>query len=154
MANVKIPENRIVTIHSSTCHAEYKIKLRKDSAWNAGLALADSDEELKLIKVYQARYPIHLINQVTNYFVLFFRGATPQLHPGKMMGSERPNFIGPAYAHLKSWMPLRDFADPIPTVPDVYMLLDDLINKRPNNFYGREQIELAESLRERRAVVL
>ena len=154
MPNVKIPADRIVTIHSHTCHAELKIKLRNDSAWNAGLALATAEKELKLIRVKQNLYPIHLINQVSNYFILWFSSVQPTIHPGKMMGSERPNFIGPAYANLIGWAPLPTTVNNIPTVPDVYELLDDLINERPNNFYAREQLNLAKSLRERRAVVL
>jgi hypothetical protein len=137
-------------------HAEFKVRIRNDSAWNMGLALATSEKQLTLILVRQADYPIHLIQKSANDFLLYFDNINIGLIPGRVLGSSRPSWIGPRYKNLTYWAPVPFAVDwtPSPTLLDCYKLLDDIKHGRSNQFYSPEEIKLSDALIRRKAVVL
>lgn len=153
----KIPEERRVTLHDHDNHAEMKLKIRHDGAWNTGLALA-SGTELKLIFVHQYKYPLHLVEEIINTILVFFKKGPPMVMPGSMKASFRPSYIGPRYSKCVGWMPLTapQLTNPFRTIPDAYVLYKDLIEENENPLYewkGRTQVQLARDLISRAAVV-
>lgn len=123
-------------------------------ALNIGMALTETEEpELKLIRVNQSLYPIHMIGPCLNYFLLFFREAI-EIHPGNIRRSNRPEYIGPRYSKLKAWAPIPlqkkqhieiDSNWEYP-VFDCYQLMNDLKNGNINTYYGQQEHDLARSL--------
>src|SRR6476620_2347584 len=102
-----IPADRLVTIHDHENHAELKLKIRQDGAWNTALALASANStELKLIKVMQAEYPLHLVEEIANPILVELKNHSAIVIPGKMKASFRPTYIGPAYSRCTMWSPI------------------------------------------------
>jgi hypothetical protein len=139
-------------------HAEAKLAYRRDSALNMALALHTSNVELKLIMVRQVDYPIHLIEKCRNNFLLEFKDHFNQIMPGRLLGSARPNWIGPRYKDLEWWTPLPCVVNHLTeqeySLIDAYKVLEDLRNGRTNQFWGEEERAMAEHLIRRKAVVL
>jgi hypothetical protein len=139
-------------------HAELKLAHRRDSALNMALALTTSTTELRLIMVRQEDYPIHLMEKCVNNFLLEFKDRFNQIMPGRLMGSARPNWIGPRYKDLVWWAPLpcKTFhtKENEYSLIDAYQVLEDLKNGKTNQFWGQGELAMAEHLIRRKAVVL
>lgn len=120
---------------------------------NMGLALADG-RELKIIKVKQRFYPLHLMGPCFNWFLLFFRNGELATHAGNYNGSARPDAIGVKYRLLDWWSPIPVDEAEVPVNAnkegpkyDAYKVLDGLINNKPFDlFYGQADLDVARQI--------
>lgn len=159
LSDRKIPDKRLFRLNPKEGLTGRPLQelQQKDSAWNAALAMSHG-EKVELILIKQALYPLHLVGKSDNYFILLIKGYGITGHPGKMDGAQRPDYIGPLYNRIKYWAPFPIWESISRNMPEtqnlnLYQLLKDIKNGRPNKHWTEEQLKMADELIRRRAVV-